>query len=98
MAQLGKKEFIDVVQASVELGEGEKFTKKDAARAVDAVLTALYTSLANGDDVALQGHGVYEVRTRAAHTGRNPQTGESIDIPETKTVGLRVTGLKNSVK
>lgn len=98
MAQLGKKEFVDVVQASVELGEGEKFTKKDAARAIDAVLTALYTALANGDDVALQGHGVYEIRERAAHTGRNPQTGESIEVPATQTVGFRVTGLKNAVK
>lgn len=97
MARIGKKEFIDVVQASVELGEGEKFSKKDAARAIDAFLTGLHTALANGDEVALQDHGVYEIRTRAAHTGRNPQTGESIEVPETKTVGLRVTGLKKAV-
>lgn len=99
MAVLNKKEFVELVQASYEVEEGaKKPSKKEAARSLDAVLTAIHTALANGDDVALQGHGVYEVRTRKAHTGRNPQTGEAIEVPETKTVGLRVTGLKSAVQ
>lgn len=99
MAQLGKKEFLGLVQeAAIQLTEGGKYTKKDAALSLDAVLVALNTALANGDNVALQGHGVYEVRERAEHNGRNPQTGESIIVPASKTVGFRATGIKNAVK
>lgn len=55
-------------------------TKKDAERAVNAVFESIEEALATGDKVALVGFGTFEVRDRAARTGRNPQTGEEIRI------------------
>lgn len=93
MAKLNKEQFITLV------AEVKGSTKKDARESVDAVLGAIESALANGDDVALSGHGTYEVRERSARTGRNPQTGEAIAIPEGKTVGFKVSDkLKGTVK
>lgn len=54
--------------------------KKDAAIALDAVFDSITGALAAGDRVQLVGFGTFEVRERAARTGRNPQTGEDIAI------------------
>jgi nucleoid DNA-binding protein len=98
MAKSNKDALIERVQEVVVLDEGVKSTKKAATAYTNAFLAALESLLAEGNDVAIQGHGVYEVRERDARTGRNPQTGESIEIPASKTVGFRVTGLKDAVK
>lgn len=98
MAKVNKETLVERVQEVVVLDEGTKSTKKAAATYTTAVFAALESLLAEGNDVAISGHGVYEVRDRDARVGRNPQTGEAIDIPATKTVGLRVTGLKDAVK
>ena len=56
-------------------------------------------SLASGDSVALVGFGTFNVRHRAARMGRNPQTGESIQISASKSVGFKVgKALKESLK
>jgi len=55
-------------------------TKKDAAACVDAMLAVIEDALRSGDKVQLTGFGTFEVRERAARTGRNPQTGEEIEI------------------
>ncbi|MBO8178276.1 MAG: HU family DNA-binding protein [Bacillus sp. (in: Bacteria)] len=63
--------------------------KKDATKAVDAVFEVIQNSLANGDKVQLIGFGNFEVRERAARTGRNPQTGEVIEIPASKVPAFK---------
>ncbi|MGI6035714.1 MAG: HU family DNA-binding protein [Limnochordia bacterium] len=62
------------------VAEKAAITKKDAGRVVDAVFNTIMEALAQGDKVQLVGFGTFEVRHRAARTGRNPQTGETIDI------------------
>ena len=52
----------------------------DADRAIDAVLGAITDALVAGDKVSLPGFGIFETRERAARTGRNPQTGEALEI------------------
>lgn len=59
-------------------------SKKDAEKALGAVLEAITESVAKGDKVALVGFGTFETRTRAARTGRNPRTKETITIPASK--------------
>ncbi|MGI6558574.1 MAG: HU family DNA-binding protein [Limnochordia bacterium] len=69
-----KADLIDSV------AEKAAITKKDAGRVVDAVFNTIMEALAQGDKVQLVGFGTFEVRHRAGRTGRNPQTGETIDI------------------
>ena len=59
-------------------------TKKDAEKAVSAALEAITAELAAGNRVQLAGFGTFETKTRAARTGRNPKTTETIEIPATK--------------
>ncbi len=55
-------------------------SKKDASGAVDAVVNTIKNALAGGNSVGLIGFGTFEVKTRAARTGRNPQTGAELKI------------------
>ena len=71
---MNKAELISNVAEKADL------TKKDAERAVSAVLDTIGEALANGDKVQLVGFGTFEIRERAARRGRNPQTGEEINI------------------
>ncbi len=64
-------------------------TKANANKAVHAVLRAVQDALSRGERVAIAGFGVFEVTQRAARKGRNPRTGETIDIPPTKAVRFR---------
>ena len=63
-------------------------TKKAAAAAVNAVLDVVAEALAAGDDVKITGFGGFEVKERAARTGRNPKTGETVEIPASKYVAF----------
>ena len=58
--------------------------KKDAEKAVCATLDAISRALSEGDKVQLVGFGTFEVKERAARTGRNPRTKEEIEIPASK--------------
>lgn len=62
------------------VAERSDLTKKDAEKAVGALLDVIGDALARGDKVQLVGFGTFEIRERAARKGRNPQTGEEIDI------------------
>ncbi|GIM48415.1 transcriptional regulator [Collibacillus ludicampi] len=73
--------------AKVALKSG--LSKKDAAAAVDAALDSISEALAAGDKVTLVGFGAFEIRERAARTGRNPQTGETIEIPASKVPAFK---------
>lgn len=63
-----------------QVAEKTDLTKKDAEKAVTAVFAAIEEALARGDKVQLVGFGTFEIRERAARKGRNPQTGEEIEI------------------
>jgi DNA-binding protein HU-beta len=76
--EMNKTELIAKVAELTDL------SKKDASKAVDAVFDAISDSLQGGDKVQLVGFGNFEVKSREARKGRNPQTGEEIDIPASK--------------
>ena len=80
---MNKTELIDAVAESADL------SKAAAARAVDAVLDGVIDTLSKGDQVTLVGFGTFEVRERAARTGRNPRTGEAIQIKASKAPGFK---------
>ncbi len=72
---MNKAELINAVAASADI------SKKDAEAAVSAALDAITGALKEGDKVQLVGFGSFEVKKRAARTGRNPKTKEAIEIP-----------------
>ncbi|MDL1971456.1 MAG: HU family DNA-binding protein [Candidatus Desulfofervidaceae bacterium] len=78
-----KTEFINKVAAETGL------TKKNAARAVDAVFKVLEDTLKSGENVVITGFGSFKVVERAARKGKNPQTGEPIEIPAKKVVKFK---------
>ena len=67
----------DLVSA---IADNSGLSKTDAARALEATTGAITSALASGDSVAITGFGSFLVRARAARTGRNPQTGATIQI------------------
>ncbi|MEW6623724.1 MAG: HU family DNA-binding protein [Bacillota bacterium] len=72
-----------------KVAEKAEVTKKDAEKAVNATFAAVEEALAGGDKVQLVGFGTFEVRDRAARTGRNPKTGDEIKIPATKVPAFK---------
>ena len=89
---MNKAQLTDAVAAATDT------SKAEAGRAVEATLNAIAGSLAGGDSVSLVGFGTFNVRHRAARTGRNPQTGETIQIAASKSVGFKAgKALKESL-
>lgn len=73
-------------------------SKADAGGAVDAVFNAIEGALKSGDDVRIVGFGTFAVTERAASTGRNPRTGETIQIKASKQPKFKAgKGLKDAV-
>jgi len=90
---VNKTELINAVAESAEL------SKKDATKAVDSVFDTVQDALAKGDKVQLIGFGNFEVRERAARKGRNPQTGQEIEIAASKVPAFKPgKALKDAVK
>ncbi|OLN23246.1 DNA-binding protein [Domibacillus antri] len=82
-----------------EVAEAAELSKKDATKAVDALFDAIQNTLAKGDKVQLIGFGNFEVRERSARKGRNPQTGEEIEIAASKVPAFKPgKALKDAVK
>ena len=75
---VNKSQLIDKIAANADI------SKAAAGRALDAFIDAVTEALKEGDSVALVGFGTYAVRERAARTGRNPQTGATIQIASAK--------------
>ncbi|MGP4078339.1 MULTISPECIES: HU family DNA-binding protein [Bacillaceae] len=81
------------------VSEQTQLSKKDVSKTVDAVFGAIEESLKGGDKVQLIGFGNFEVRERAARKGRNPQTGDEIEIPASKVPAFKPgKALKDAVK
>jgi len=66
-----------------------RFTKKDSEKAVGALFEVVTETLSTGERVQVVGFGTFEVRDRAARKGRNPQTGEVIDIAAAKVPAFK---------
>ncbi len=87
-----KAELIEVVASKAGL------TKKDADKAIAAVVEAITEALAKGDKVQLVGFGTFDVRERSARTGLNPRTKETITIPASKQPAFKAgQALKDAV-
>ena len=76
---MNKAELIDAVAVDADI------SKASAARAVDSLVAALTSSLKSGESVTLVGFGTFSVRERPARSGRNPRTGETIQIDASST-------------
>jgi DNA-binding protein HU-beta len=80
---VNKTELIDRIAESADI------SKASAGRALDAAIEAITDSLKQADPVALVGFGTFTVRERAARTGRNPQTGQPIQISAAKVPAFK---------
>lgn len=90
---MNKADLVKQVAAKANL------TQVDAANAIDAMTVAITKALADGDSVMLVGFGQFSVKHRAARTGRNPKTGEEIQIAATKVPDFKAgKALKDTVK
>ncbi len=80
---MNKAELIDHIATQADI------SRAAAARALDAMISAVTESLQQGEPVTLVGFGTFDVTTRSARTGRNPQTGETITIKEARVPRFR---------
>jgi DNA-binding protein HU-beta len=80
---MNKTDLINAIAEKAEL------TKADAGRALEAYLEAIQKSLKKGEDVSVVGFGTFTVRKRAARTGRNPRTTETIKIKASKVPAFK---------
>lgn len=89
---MNKTDLIESVAESADL------SKADASRAVDAVINSVTKALKQGDSVTVVGFGTFQVRERAARTGRNPKTGDTINIAASKNPAFKAgKALKDAV-
>ena len=89
---MNKNELIAAV------AEDAGLTKADATKAVDSVFATITGALTGGSEVRLVGFGTFSVANRAASEGRNPRTGEKIQIPASKQPKFKAgKGLKDAV-
>ena len=84
---MNKSELIEAVLGNL----GEDATKKDAEQAVSAVLNAIAEGIKTDRKVQVIGFGTFDVRERPAREGRNPKTGEKLQIAASKNVGFKVS-------
>lgn len=72
-----------------KIAEGADISKASAGRALDSIIESVTGALQKGDSVALVGFGTFSVRDRAARSGRNPQTGATIEIAAAKVPSFK---------
>jgi DNA-binding protein HU-beta len=88
-----KDDIAEVVASKVGI------SKKDAVEALNTIIEEITKTLSKGGEVALTGFGTFRVGKRAAREGRNPKTGEKINIPAMKTPKFKAgKGLKDAVR
>ncbi len=89
---MNKSQLIDKIAAGADI------SKAAAGRALDSMIDAVTDALKKDDQVALVGFGTFSVRERSARTGRNPQTGETIQIAASKVPSFKAgKALKDAV-
>ncbi|MEM9255966.1 MAG: HU family DNA-binding protein [Pseudomonadota bacterium] len=89
---MNKTELIDAIASAADL------SKADAGRALDAVVDGITDALKKGEQVALVGFGTFQVKHRNARTGRNPQTGATIQIAASNVPSFKAgKALKDAV-
>ncbi|RLK46412.1 DNA-binding protein HU-beta [Alkalispirillum mobile] len=89
---MNKSELIEAVAQSADI------SKAAASKAVDSMVDCVTNALKEGDQVTLVGFGTFQVRERAARTGRNPRTGETIEIAASKVPSFKAgKALKDAV-
>ena len=89
---MNKSDLIDQIAASTDI------SKAAAGRALDATIDSITDALKDGEQVVLVGFGTFHVKDRAARTGRNPRTGETIQIKASKMPKFKPgTPLKEAV-
>lgn len=89
---MNKSELIDAIAQSADI------SKAAAARALEAALDTITGALKRGDPVTLVGFGTFNVRQRAARSGRNPRTGEAIFIKASKNPAFKAgKALKDAI-
>ncbi|CEP35996.1 HU family DNA-binding protein [Halomonas sp. FeN2] len=89
---MNKSELIEAIAASADI------PKAAATRALDAMVESVTDSLKKGESVSLVGFGTFAIKERAARTGRNPQTGEPIQISAAKVPSFKAgKALKDAV-
>jgi DNA-binding protein HU-beta len=86
----------DLIEAMADAAD---ISKSAAGRALDGLTDAIAVALKDGDNVSLIGFGTFSIKERAARTGRNPQTGETIEISASKTPSFKAgKALKDAVQ
>ena len=80
---MNKSDLIDKIAVSTDI------SKAAAGRALDATIDSITDALKDGEQVVLVGFGTFHVKDRAARTGRNPRTGETIKIKASKSPGFK---------
>jgi DNA-binding protein HU-beta len=89
---VNKSDLIDAIASAADIN------KSDAGRALDAVIDSITDTLKKGDQVSLVGFGTFSVKHRAAREGRNPQTGQTIQIKASNVPGFKAgKALKDAV-
>jgi len=86
----------DVVE---KVAKEAHLTKKAAKEAVDAAFNTINSALKKGDKVVISGFGTFVIRGRKARVGRNPKTGDSLNLPQMNTVGfIAAKSMKKAVR
>jgi DNA-binding protein HU-beta len=90
---MNKSELINAIAEQAQL------SKADAGRSLEAFINTIETTLKAGDAITLVGFGTFQVKARAARTGRNPQTGLEIAIQAANVPSFKAgKGLKDAIK
>ena len=90
---MNKAELVALVSEKVDL------TKKSTEEVINILFDTICQTLETGEKVVISGFGTFELRTRVARVGRNPRTGEDIDIPQQRTPAFKSGKvLKNMVR
>lgn len=90
---MNKQDLIDRVAETVDC------SKSEAERMIETLVDEITNALKSGKEVSIAGLGIFEAKTRAGRTGRNPRTGESIEIPAMRVPKFRSSKtLKDAVK
>ena len=90
--------MINKTDLAAKIAETLDIPKTTAAKAVSALVALMTDTLIEGEQIRIADFGTFEIRERSARTGRNPKTGEAVEIPACKAVGFKASKkLKDAV-